>query len=41
MHKKQQATEHEDSRDHIISHQAPAALLQVDKNTIKHLYNKE
>ncbi len=35
MRKKQQTTEHEDSHDHIISHHAPAALLQAEKNIIK------
>ncbi len=35
MRKKQQITEHEDSHDHIISHHAPAVLLQVEKNILK------
>ncbi len=35
MRKKQQTTEHEDSHGHIISHHAPEALLQVEKNIIK------
>ncbi len=34
MCKKQQATEHEDSPDHIILHHAPAALLQAENNLI-------
>ncbi len=34
MRKKQQTTEHEDSPDHIISHHAPAALLQAENNLI-------
>ncbi len=34
MRKKQQTTEHEDSPDHIILHNAPAALLQAEKNLI-------
>ncbi len=34
MRKKQQTTEHEDSHDHIILHNAPAALLQADNNFI-------
>ncbi len=33
MCKKQQATEHEDSPDHIL-HNTPAALLQAEKNLI-------
>ncbi len=34
MRKKQQTTEHEDSPDHIILHNTPAALLQAEKNLI-------
>ncbi len=34
MCKKQQTTEHKDPPDHIISHHAPAALLQAEKNLI-------
>ncbi len=34
MRKKQQTTEHEDPPDHIISHHAPAALLQAENNLI-------
>ncbi len=34
MHKNQQTTEHEDSPDHIILHNAPSALLQAEKNLI-------
>ncbi len=34
MRKKQQTTEHEDSHDHIILHNTPAALLQAENNLI-------
>ncbi len=34
MRKKQQTTEHEDSPDHIILHNTPAALLRAEKNLI-------
>ncbi len=34
MCKKQQTTEHEDSPDHIILHNTPAALLQAEKHLI-------
>ncbi len=34
MCKKQQTTEHEDSPDHIILHNTPAALLQAENNLI-------
>ncbi len=34
MCKKQQTTEHEDSPDHIILHNTPAALLRAENNLI-------